>query len=266
MTSAAATAAAVVDEARSARVAIDGRKKRWDEHKRARREEFVDGALAAIRRNGPQIGMEDIAGELQVSKTVLYRHFTDKSDLVDAILTRIAQTVALPPLLAELSQERADFDQARALIGAYVRSVAAEPELYGYVFTHNQEVGGAESVVATTERVIAEALSGLVGDRLRTMGMDSGGAQPWAYGVVGMVQLATHWWLDNRTMSSDALVDYLSMLVWGGLEGVLRADGAPAKFVPAAASDPTRRLLGGPLTPDPAPDPDADPDQKDSHG
>lgn len=247
MTSAAATAAAVVDEARSARVAIDGRKKRWDAHKRARREEFVDGALAAIRRNGPQIGMEDIAAELRVSKTVLYRHFTDKSDLIDAILTRIAETVALPPLLAELSQERADYDQARALISAYVHSVAAEPALYGYVFTHNKEVGGAESVVATTERVIAEALSALVGDRLRTMGMDSGGAQPWAYGVVGMVQLATHWWLDNRTMSSEALVDYLSMLVWGGLEGVLGAEGSPAKFVAAAAPDPARRLLGGPM-------------------
>ncbi len=241
---AAATAAAVVNETRSARVAIDGRKKRWDQHKKARREEFVDAALAAIRREGPGIGMESVAAELQVSKTVLYRHFTDKSDLIGAILTKIAQTILLPPLLAELAQERDDFDQARALIGAYVQSIAAEPELYGFVFAHNQEVGDKESVVATTERVVAEALAALVGDRLRTMGMDSGGAQPWAYGVVGMVQLATHWWVDNRTMSSEALIDYLTMLAWGGLEGVLKAEGSPAKFSPAHRG-PALRLLGG---------------------
>ncbi|MGZ4553567.1 MAG: TetR/AcrR family transcriptional regulator, partial [Mycobacteriaceae bacterium] len=84
VTSAAATAAAVVNETRAARGAIDGRKKRWDEHKKARREEFVDAAIGAIRREGPNIGMETVAAELQVSKTVLYRHFTDKSDLIGA--------------------------------------------------------------------------------------------------------------------------------------------------------------------------------------
>jgi AcrR family transcriptional regulator len=250
VTSAAATAAAVVNETRSARGAIDGRKKRWDEHKKARREEFVDAAIGAIRREGPNIGMETVAAELQVSKTVLYRHFTDKSDLIGAILTKIAQTVLLPPLLAELEQVRDDFDQARGVIGAYVNSIAAEPSLYSFVFAHNQEVGDQESVVATTERVVAEALSALVGDRLRTMGMDSGGAQPWAYGVVGMVQLATHWWVDNRTMSAEALVDYLTMLVWGGLEGIIKAEGSPVKFAPPARPAPSLRLLGQPPTPE----------------
>lgn len=215
---------------RSAKASIDGRKKRWDTHKRARREEFVDGALAAIRREGPGVGMDAIAAQLAVSKTVLYRHFTDKSDLVGAILTRIAQAVLLPPLLAELGEQREDFDQVRALVNAYVTSIATEPALYAYVFAHNQDVG--ENVVATTERVVAEALSTVVGDRLRAMGMDSGGTQPWAYGVVGMVQLATHWWVDTRTMSAEALVDYLTMIVWGGLEGVLHAHGSPAKFTP----------------------------------
>lgn len=246
VSTAAATAAAVVNETRSAKASIDGRKKRWDEHKRARREEFVDGALIAIRREGPGVGMDAIAAQLEVSKTVLYRHFADKSDLVGAILTKIAQSVLLPPLLAELGEQREDFDQVRALISAYVSSIAAEPALYGYVFAHNQDVDDGENVVATTERVVAEALSAVVGDRLRSMGMDSGGAHPWSYGVVGMVQLATHWWVDNRTMSAEALVGYLTMLVWGGLEGVLAAQGSPAKFVPRDVDPSHERLLGAP--------------------
>jgi AcrR family transcriptional regulator len=223
----------------------DGRKRRWDEHKRARREEFVEAALAAIRREGPGIGMEAIAAELEVSKTVLYRHFTDKSDLIGAVLTRIAATVLLPALIAELKVEREDVDQARAVIRAYVESVASEPELYAFVFAHNNEVGDTDEIVATTERMVAEALASLIGGRLRAMRMDSGGAEVWAYGIIGMVQLATHWWVDHRTMSTDALVDYLTMLAWGGLDGVLRAGGSPAAFARGDDREPALRLLGG---------------------
>lgn len=223
----------------------DGRKRRWDEHKRARRQEFVEAALAAIRREGPTIGMEAIAGELEVSKTVLYRHFADKSDLIGAVLTRIASTVLLPALITELQVDRADVDQARGVIRAYVASVASEPELYAFVFAHNNEVGEGDEVVATTERLVAEALASLIGDRLRALRMDSGGAQVWAYGIVGMVQLATHWWVANQTMSVEALVDYLTMLAWGGLEGVLRAGGSPASFRGGDEREPGSRLLGG---------------------
>jgi len=223
----------------------DGRKRRWDEHKRARRQEFVDAALVAIRREGPTIGMEAIAGELEVSKTVLYRHFADKSDLIGAVLTRIASTVLLPALITELQVDRADVDQARGVIRAYVTSVASEPELYAFVFAHNNEVGAGDEVVATTERLVAEALASLIGDRLRALRMDSGGAQVWAYGIVGMVQLATHWWVANQTMSVEALVDYLTMLAWGGLEGVLRAGGSPASFHGGDEREPGSRLLGG---------------------
>lgn len=223
----------------------DGRKRRWDEHKRARREEFIDAALVVIRREGSTVGMEAIAAELEVSKTVLYRHFTDKSDLVGAILARVAATVLLPALIAELEVEREDVDQARAVIAAYVVSVAGEPELYQFVFAHNHEVGDTEEVVATTERVVAEALATLIGQRLRSMGMDSGGAEAWAYGIIGMVQLATHWWIDHRTMSSDALVEYLTMLAWGGLGGVLQAGGSPQQFEPGEKRSPDLRLLGG---------------------
>ncbi|WP_454557272.1 hypothetical protein, partial [Salmonella enterica] len=38
----------------------DGRKRRWREHKIARREELVDGTIAAIRARGREIGMDEI--------------------------------------------------------------------------------------------------------------------------------------------------------------------------------------------------------------
>ena len=50
-----------------------------------------------------------------------------------------------------------------------------------------------------TERQIAQALAAVLGDRMRELGLDSGGAEVWAFGVVGMVQLATQRWFDQRT-------------------------------------------------------------------
>jgi len=43
----------------------------------------------------------------------------------------------------------------------------------------------------------------------------------WAYGVVGMVQLAAHWWSAARTVPAAQLVDQLTDLAHGGLGTLL---------------------------------------------
>jgi hypothetical protein len=67
----------------------------------------------------------------------------------------------------------------------------------------------------------------IIGERLRALGLDSGGAEAWAQGLVGMVQSAGDWWLERRTMSRAALTDYLTTLIWGGVSGVLAMADAP---------------------------------------
>ena len=176
----------------------DGRKRRWRDHKIARREELVDGTLAAIRLRGREIGMDEIASEIGISKTVLYRYFTDKADLTNATMTR------------------------------YVETVATDPEVYLYVMANN--AGSNRDVVAESERMIAELLATVLGERLRQREMDSGGSVPFAFAIVGAVQLATHWWISNKSMSMEDLIDYLSMMTWGGIHGVAMADGSPSKF------------------------------------
>src|SRR4051794_14784186 len=57
--------------------ARDRRDSRWDEPRRARREQLVDAAVSAVGRHGAGVGMEEIAAEAGTSKTVVYRHFTD---------------------------------------------------------------------------------------------------------------------------------------------------------------------------------------------
>ena len=47
---------------------------------------------------------------------------------------------------------------------------------------------------------------------------------PWALGLVGMVQSAGDWWLERRPMSRAALTDHLTAIIWGGLSAVLEAE------------------------------------------
>ena len=81
--------------------------------------------------------------------------------------------------------------------------------------------------------MIAGTLSTIFRDRLQALGMDTGGAQTWAHAGVGMVQAAGDWWLERRPMSREALRDYLLMMVWGALDGILRAGGSPERMLAA---------------------------------
>lgn len=202
-------------------VAPDGRRSRWTEHRRARREELVTAAVEAVRLAGPDFAVEDVARSAGVSKTVIYRYFGDKDELVDAVLGRISEAVLLPRLMGELTTEgRDDRQQLRAVIAAFVAIIEEEPALYRFAYAHAGRSGRAD-LVAATEREIAEALGVRMGARLSAAGRAPGAALTWAYGVVGMVQLAAHWWSAARTVPATELVDQLTDLAHGGLGTLL---------------------------------------------
>ena len=199
----------------------DGRRSRWTEHRRARREELIGAAVEAVRRAGHDFSVDDVARSAGVSKTVIYRYFSDKDELINAVLERISTAILLPRLLGELAVERAD-DRARlhAMIAAFVQLIEDEPALYRFAYAQAGRSGRAD-LVAATEHEIAEALGRLMGERLAQAGHPTEPAMTWAYGVVGMVQLAAHWWAGTRLVSPAELVDQLSGLAHGGLGALL---------------------------------------------
>ena len=199
----------------------DGRRSRWTEHRRARKEELVGAAVEAVRVAGPGFSVDDVARSAGVSKTVIYRYFSDKDELINAVLERISTAILLPRLLGELVIDRPD-DRARlhAMIAAFVRLIEDEPALYRFASAQAGRSGRAD-LVAATEHEIAEALGRLIGERLASAGRPVEPALTWAYGVVGMVQLAAHWWAGSRRVSPADLVDQLTGLAYGGLGGLL---------------------------------------------
>ncbi|KQS69387.1 TetR/AcrR family transcriptional regulator [Modestobacter sp. Leaf380] len=199
----------------------DGRSSRWTEHRRQRRLEFVTAAVESVRRTGPELAVDDVARTAGVSKTVIYRYFADKDELVDAVLAQISSDILLPRLLGELALDRADdVARVRAVVAAFVAIIEDEPALYRFAYAQAGRAGRAD-LVAQTEREVAEALAWVMGERLTDAGLDPAPARTWAYGTVGMVQLAAHWWSTARTVPAEALVDQLTALAWGGLSTLL---------------------------------------------
>lgn len=172
--------------------------------------------------------MDEIAAEIGVSKTVLYRYFVDKNDLTTAVMMRFAQTTLIPNMAAALQANLDGLELTREIIRVYVHTVAAEPEIYPFVMANSS--ASKSKVIANSERIIAGMLAVMLRRRMQDVGLETGGVEPWAYHTVGGVQLATHSWMSHRRMSSDSLIDYLAMLSWSALIGIVEVGGSLEKF------------------------------------
>jgi AcrR family transcriptional regulator len=218
----------VAQQSSAAAVKTDGRKRRWHQHKVDRRNELVDGTLGAIRQRGSNVSMDEIAAEIGVSKTVLYRYFVDKNDLTTAVMMRFAQTTLIPNMAAALSSNSDGYALVREIIRVYVDTVAAEPETYRFVMSNNS--ASRTKAIADSEQIIARMLAVMLRRRMQLNGMDTHGVEAWAFMIVGGVQLATHSWMSNPRMTTDELIDYLTMLSWSALCGIVEVGGSLDKF------------------------------------
>ncbi|MFI9401736.1 TetR/AcrR family transcriptional regulator [Nocardia sp. NPDC052316] len=205
----------------------DGRKRRWRQHKIDRREELVDGTLAAVRARGSNAGMDEIAAEIGVSKTVLYRYFSDKNDLVHATMQRFIETTLMPRVYGAISLDADEYQLVRSALGEYVGTVDEDPEVYRFIMGNGS---ADQSSLAEFEKLFAEVVAAVIIDRATEKGIQTEGAMLWSYVLVGGIQLATHWWTTNKTMSREQVIDYLTMMAWSAIDGMARANGSREVF------------------------------------
>jgi AcrR family transcriptional regulator len=208
----------------------DRRDSRWDEHRRARRQQLVDAALAAVGKHGASVGMEEIAAEAGTSKTVVYRHFADRAELHVAVCNRVASQL-LPKLREAMESSDRPREMVAAAIETYLAFLEADPELYRFV-VHPQGLDRTPPSPIPTHPDPVSSLSDLVGEQaaaavavaLQQAGRDPAAAAPWGHGVVGLVRSAADWWLRaDRPMLRSELAAHLTHLAWAGLSGVVAA-------------------------------------------
>jgi AcrR family transcriptional regulator len=201
----------------------DARRERWRAHRENRREEFVEATIRAVGRHGPDVGMDEIAAEAGVTKPVLYRHFTDKADLYYAVGMR-ATDMLMAKIVPALADDAPIYERIRRAVDCYVGFLDEYRELYRFLVLRPNPT--KQDLVRRDKLKIAEVLAELLGAYLKLFRLDPVIAGPSGYGIVGLVQSAGEWWLDHPDeMTRDQLTDHLTMLIWHGIDGVLRAGG-----------------------------------------
>jgi AcrR family transcriptional regulator len=181
-----------------------------------RRPELLDAAAEAIRRHGPGASMTQIAAQAGVTKPILYRHFGDRDGLVHALGERFS-TELMAELQDALQSAGDPQDLMVRTIDTYVAFIERDPDIYRFLVRH---VAG-DAALTGFMRQVGQQVAIVVGEQLRQAGRDSGGAEPLAHGIVGLVHSAGDWWLDARSMPRERLVGYLAELLWTGMAGLV---------------------------------------------
>ena len=204
--------------------ARDRRDSRWDEHRRNRREQLVQATLAAVGRYGAGVGMDEIAAEAGTSKTVVYRHFADRTELHAAVCARVAEQL-LPKLREAMQSSPHPRQMIAAAIETYLAFLEADPELYRFV-VHPQGGHGGHSgpgdPITSLSALVGDQAAALTATALEQAGRNPAAAAPWGHGLVGLVRSAADWWLlAERPMLRTELAAHLTDLAWAGLSGVV---------------------------------------------
>ena len=200
----------------------DGRSTRWDTHRENRRAELVEAAVAAIDRYSREASIDEIARVAGVSKPVLYRYFNDKADL-HAAVGQWGATLLLERIAPALESDTSIKSRVNQAVAAYFALIEEHPQVFLLLVQHR--VNRTADPLADGKAAVAAALAQVLSDALGDLGIDTGGAEPWAQAVVGLGLTTGEWWLERQTMSRAAVSAYLAEFVWGALVGISRNHG-----------------------------------------
>lgn len=191
-----------------------------------RRRELLEAADRVVLRDGPQASMNAIAAEAGITKPILYRHFGDKSGLYQALAERHTRKL-IEGIREEFSRDEPVRDRARSTIDTYLATISKNLHLYRFLMHRaSAEDTATHSAMSTMIRDVSRELAevmiaeGEMTDRTR--------AYVWGHAIVGMVQTAGDWWLDQgEDVPREDVVDALVDLVLGGLPAAASGARAP---------------------------------------
>ena len=210
---------------------VDARSERWREHRKKVRGEIVEAAFRAIDRLGPDLSVREIAEEAGTAKPKIYRHFTDKSDLFQAIGQRLRDMLwaaVFPSIDFATNSVR---EIIRRSAEEYVSLVDEHPNVLRF-FIQGRFPEQSESTMRTLNegREITLAMAEMFNNELREMELDPAAIELAAFAAFGSSASATDWWLGQepdspRRMQREQFVAHLTTIMMGVIVGTAETLG-----------------------------------------
>lgn len=189
------------------------------------RAEIVDAAVRAIDQLGPSVSVREIAEEAGTAKPKIYRHFTDKSDLFQAIGARMRDMLwasIFPAINLGTDPAR---EVIRLSVQQYVRLVDQHPNVLRFLIQGRFADQSESAMRALNEgREITLAMAAMFNYELRDLELDKTAIELAAYAAFGTAASATDWWLGPdeetpRRMPEDRFVEHLTTIMVGSIYG-----------------------------------------------
>ncbi|WP_453984092.1 TetR/AcrR family transcriptional regulator [Brevibacterium casei] len=211
----------------------DGRSTRWQEHRDSRRRELLRTVRHVVDEHGDDLSMEQISEHSGTTKAVLYRYFTDRAGLQEAMGGWAMQVIATS--LDEASADRVHSrsgegqrgdrqETLEAMIRAFVGLAAGAPNVYRFC---DQAVGRFDpGEQGGFFREVAERLAERLDLDVTDGRFDGDDGKLWAAGAIGFVRAATETWLKSPG-SPDAFAASVSTWLWASLPA--EAYGGPTR-------------------------------------
>ena len=171
--------------------------------------------MEAVRTNGPDVSIDDMALAAGVSKPVLYAEFGDKLGLIDAIALVLAERVERTVVARITSSREFDADSViGAIVDALITLIDGEPQLYAFLARGIRESdrGFLDNALV---RVIHERAALVVGLLAPQVAKDE--LSILTDGVFGFVFGVVESWLPTRRPSKDRLVATMAAVIRAGL-------------------------------------------------
>jgi AcrR family transcriptional regulator len=182
--------------------------------------------MAAIRRHGPSVSVDDIAGQAGVSKPVIYAEFGDKAGVAEAIALKRAEQVERALIAGLAANQSLDTATAvRLSVQALIGLVVDEPEIYGFIVRAMRS-----SDHGLLDNALVRTLHARVGILTSLLAPDADPAlvATLTHGMFGFIFAAVESWQASQSVSQDALVDTIVTLVQRGFHAI----GGPALELP----------------------------------
>lgn len=224
----------------------DGRQARWDAHNQERRRRILDAAIAVVEAHEPgaEVHVQQIAARAGLSRTVVYRHFSDRADLDRAVQETVLEGL-WAELLPSITLDGTIPQIIERVVATYVGWTVAHPALHR--MAEQDAVGSGPGPLEQGLARIAEQVVALITTAVGILDLELDDDQqaaldPLVFGLVGAVFSAVRRWIARpvREPAAPKLVELVTRSVWFTVQGHARGLGIELR-----ARQPVEELLTG---------------------